>query len=494
MSAPLMTAIPVVLYLAFSFAVALWARRKADSQATSQGVLEEYYIGGRTMGGFVLAMTIIASYTSASSFVGGPGVAYRLGLSWVLLAMIQVPTTFLTLGVLGKRFAIVARRTGSVTLTDYLRARYASNTVVNLCSLALLVFFMAAMLAQFIGGARLFQAVTGYPYVVGLTLFGITVVLYTSVGGFRAVVVTDAVQGIVMVIAVVVVLLAVVDAGGGMAQCVATLKAIDPGLITPSGPDNAVPKPFILSFWVLVGLGVIGLPQTAQRCMGYKDARAMHNAMVIGTLLIGFMILCAHLAGTLGRAVRPDLPAGDLAIPTLIVDLLPPFWAGVFIAGPLAAIMSTVDSMLLLASAAIVKDLYVHYRLQGDASRLKPVTMKKMSLASTGVIGVLVFLAAVEPPDLLVWINLFAFGGLEAVFLWPIVLGLYWKKANAAGAVASIVTGVSVFISLTLLKPDMGGIHAIVPTTLAALAAFIAGACCGRAPDSRVVSVFWDER
>jgi sodium/pantothenate symporter len=117
-----------------------------------------------------------------------------------------------------------------------------------------------------------------------------------------------------------------------------------------------------------------------------------------------------------------------------------------------------------------------------------------MSLASTGVIGVLVFLAAVEPPDLLVWINLFAFGGLEAVFLWPIVLGLYWKKANAAGAVASIVTGVSVFISLTLLKPDMGGIHAIVPTTLAALAAFIAGACCGRAPDSRVVSVFWDER
>ncbi|MFV0421073.1 sodium/pantothenate symporter [Oleidesulfovibrio sp.] len=493
MSGSLTAIIPVVLYLAFSFAVALWARKKAAAQATSQGVLEDYYIGGRSMGGFVLAMTIIASYTSASSFVGGPGVAYRLGLSWVLLAMIQVPTTFLTLGVLGKRFAIVARKTNSVTLADFLRARYKNDTVVNLCSFALLIFFMAAMLAQFIGGARLFQAVTGYPYMVGLILFGITVVLYTAVGGFRAVVITDAFQGIVMVVAVVVVLLAVINAGGGMEQCITTLKEIDPGLITPTGPKEAVPQPFILSFWVLVGLGVIGLPQTAQRCMGYKDSRAMHNAMVIGTLLIGFMILCAHLAGTLGRAVRPDLPAGDLAMPSLIVDLLPPFWAGVFIAGPLAAIMSTVDSMLLLASAAIVKDLYVHYRYKGDASRLKPMTMKKMSLASTSVIGVLVFLAAIEPPDLLVWINLFAFGGLEAVFLWPIVLGLYWDKANAAGAIASIITGVAVFICLSVAKPAMGGIHAIVPTTLAALSAFVAGAYFGRPPDRATVAVFRGE-
>lgn len=472
--------IPVALYLVLSFAVALWARKKAAASSSSQGFLEDYFIGGRSMGGFVLAMTIIASYTSASSFVGGPGVAYRLGLSWVLLAMIQVPTTFLTLGVLGKRFAMEARRTNSVTLTDFLRARFKSDTVVVLCSVALLVFFMAAMLAQFIGGARLFQSVTGYPYIVGLVLFGITVVVYTAIGGFRAVVLTDAIQGMVMVVAVVVVLMAVIEAGGGMEQCVATLKSIDPGLITPTGPDNAVPQPFILSFWVLVGLGVLGLPQTTQRCMAYRDSRAMHDAMIIGTLIIGFMILCAHLAGTLGRAVFPNLPAGDLAMPTLIVELLSPTWAGVFIAGPLAAIMSTVDSMLLLASAAIIKDLYVHYRLKGDASRMTPVSLRRMSLISTAVIGLMVFFAAIEPPDLLVWINLFAFGGLEAVFLWPIVLGLYWKRANATGAVASIVVGCGTFFALSILKPAMGGVHAIVPTTLAALIAFTVGTYLGK--------------
>jgi sodium/pantothenate symporter len=217
--------------------------------------------------------------------------------------------------------------------------------------------------------------------------------------------------------------------------------------------------------------------------MAYRDSRAMHDAMIIGTLIIGFLILCAHLAGTLGRAVIPDLEVGDLAMPTLILELLSPFWAGVFIAGPLAAIMSTVDSMLLLASAAIVKDLYVHYVLKDDASRVPTASLRKMSLFATGVIGLLVFVAAIEPPDLLVWINLFAFGGLEAVFLWPIILGLYWERANATGAVCSILTGASTFFALSILKPDMGGIHAIVPTTAAALLAFAAGTLLGGRSD-----------
>lgn len=493
MSDALITIIPVVLYLALSFAVALWARKKASSKS-SQGFMEDYFIGGRSMGGFVLAMTIIASYTSASSFVGGPGVAYRYGLSWVFLAMIQVPTTFLTLGVLGKRFAIIARKTNSMTITDFLRARYKSDAVVILCSVALLVFFMAAMLAQFIGGARLFQAVTGYPYIVGLVLFGVTVVLYTAVGGFRAVVITDAIQGIIMVVAVVVILLAIINAGGGMEQCMTALKDIDPGLITPTGPKNAVPQPFTMSLWILVGLGILGLPQTTQRCMGYKDSRAMHDAMIIGTLIIGFIILCAHLSGALGRAILPDLPAGDLAMPSLIMELLSPFWAGVFIAGPLAAIMSTVDSMLLLVSAAIIKDLYVHYRLKGDASLMPSVSIQRMSLMSTAIIGLIVFFAAIQPPDLLVWINLFAFGGLEAVFLWPILLGLYWKRANATGAVASITFGVVSFITISIMKPAMGGVHAIVPTTLIALSAFIAGSYVGRAPNDKVIALFWGEQ
>ncbi|MCC8194331.1 MAG: sodium/pantothenate symporter, partial [Deltaproteobacteria bacterium] len=446
-----------------------------------------------SMGGFVLAMTIIATYTSASSFVGGPGVAYALGLGWVLLAMIQVPTTFLTLGVLGKRFAIIGRKIQGVTIVDFLYARYKNDTVVILCSVAMIVFFMASMLAQFIGGGRVFQAVTGYPYEIGLVLFGISVILYTTVGGFRAVALTDAVQGVVMVIASVVVLMAVLEAGGGMAQCVQTLKSIDPGLLSPSGAGGKIPAPFLFSFWILVGLGILGLPQTAQRCFGYKDSRAMHNAMIMGTFIIGFLLLCAHLTGTLGRAVLPDLTVGDLVMPTLTVELLPPFWAGIFVAGPLAAIMSTVDSMLLLVSASIIKDLYVRYRLKGDMTRIEPKKISRMSLGCTLVVGFLVFLAAFRPPDLLVWINLFAFGGLETVFLWPIILGLYWKKANASGTLVSIIAGLVIFMTLSITKFSVFGLHPIVPTLVLSFVAFAVGVRMGRPSPAEVTRLFWED-
>ncbi|MBQ2760365.1 MAG: sodium/pantothenate symporter [Mailhella sp.] len=484
--------LPLAAYLLLTLLLAVWVQRRARSGA-SKNIVEEYFIGGRSMGGFVLAMTIIASYTSASSFVGGPGVAYSLGLAWVLLAMIQVPTTFLTLGVLGKRFAIIGRRLGAVTITDFLYARYRSDVVVILCSMALLVFFAASMVAQFIGGARLFQAVTGYPYEVGLILFGVTVVVYTAVGGFRAVVLTDALQGVVMVVASVVVFMAVLEAGGGMEQSIQTLKAIDPGLITPSGAGGQVPAPMLFSFWVLVGLGILGLPQTTQRCFGYKDSRSMHNAMVMGTLIIGFLLLFMHLAGVLGRAVMPGLSSGDLIIPSLILEFLPPFWAGVFVAGPLAAIMSTVDTMLLLVSAAIIKDLYIRYSLKNDASRISPKKLARMSFGCTVAAGLLVFAASFNPPELLVWINLFAFGGLEAVFLWPIILGLYWKRANAAGAVFSILIGLTVFIFLSVFKVPLGGVHAIIPTLAFSFVAFVAGTHFGEPVSPEIRRLFWDE-
>ena len=191
-------------------------------------VIEEYFIGGRSMGGFVLAMSIIASYTSASSFVGGPGVAYKLGLSWVLLAMIQVPTTFLTLGVLGKRFAIMPANPGRDP--DRLFARSLPQRRRGRPLLA----GPAGLLHGGHAGPvhRRGAALSGRDRLSlhrRLALFGLTVILYTAVGGFRAVVLTDAIQGMVMVFASVVVLVAVVNAGGGMERCVATLKAIDPG-------------------------------------------------------------------------------------------------------------------------------------------------------------------------------------------------------------------------------------------------------------------------
>lgn len=482
--------IPLVFYFVLIMGIALWSNRSAAKAASTHSFIEEYFIGSRSMSGFVLAMAIITTYTSASSFVGGPGVAYKLGLGWILLSMIQVPTAFLTLGVLGKRFAIISRRTNSVTITDFIRSRYSSEWVVFLSSFFMLIFFMASMLAQFIGGARLFESVTGFSYQSGLIIFGLTVVIYTTIGGFRAVVLTDTIQGVMMLFASMAILAAVVSAGGGVENIMRELGAIDPGLLSPEGPSGAIPKPFILSFWVLVGFGVLGLPQTTQKCMGYRDSKSMHNAMIIGTFAVGFTMLTMHLVGAMGRAVVPGIEVGDLAVPTITVKLLSPFWAGVFIAGPIAAIMSTVDSMLIMCSAAIVKDIYFHYVAKNDITRVTPDKIKLFSFIVTSVTGALVFAAAFNPPSLLVWINLFAFGGLEAVFFCPILFGLYWRRANSTGAVLSILSGSASFIWFTITKTSIMGTTAIVPTIIISTVFFIAGSLAGKEERKEITEIF----
>lgn len=483
--------IPMFAYMALITGIALWANKavKAKSGGTI-GFMEEYFLGSRSMSGVVLAMTIVATYTSASSFIGGPGVAYNIGLGWILLSMIQVPTAFLTLGVLGKRFAVISRRANTVTFSDFLRARYGSDPVVVLASMAIIVFFMASMVAQFIGGARLFEAITGYSYQTGLIIFGLTVIVYTTIGGFRAVVLTDAIQGIMMLIAASAILFAVVTAGGGVDGIMAGLRAIDPELLSPRGPANAVPKPFILSFWVLVGFAILGLPQTTQKALGFKDSKSLHNAMIIGTFVVGFTMLVMHLVGAMGRAVLPGITTGDLAVPTLTVKLMSPFFAGIFIAGPLAAIMSTVDSMLIMVSAAIIKDLYFHYVAKNNAALLPPRKILLMSTATTAVTGALVFLAALKPPGLLVWINLFAFGGLEAVFFCPTVFGLYWRRANSTGAICSMTAGCTAFFWFNLTKTSIAGTTAIVPTLAIAAVMFIAGSLLGKPEAEARLKIF----
>lgn len=478
--------IPLVLYLAGVFALAFVARKRSASQ---NGGLSEYLIGGRSIGGFVLAMTLAATYASASSFIGGPGAAYKMGLGWVLLAMIQLPVAWLTLGVLGKKFAIEARRNNALTLNDMLYARYKNRPVVILASISLLLAFFGTMVVQFVGGARLLEAVTGLSYTRSLAFFAVTVGVYTTIGGFRAVVMTDALQGIMMILGTIALLAGVIYAGGGLGAMIKDLYEIDPALVSPYGPENFLSQPVMLSFWVLVCFGVVGLPHVAVRCMSYKSTKSLHRGIIISTVVIAFLTLGMHLAGTLGRVLIPELDSPDHVIPALMTTVLPPAVAGLFLAGPMAAIMSTIDSQLIQASATLLKDLYFNFLVSPETRGKKMESrLPGLSLWVTGILVCLLFIAAVNPPEMLIWLHLMAFGGMQAIFLWPLVLGLYWKKATAGGAFASMLTGGGSYITLTVIKPDMAGVNAIVPTLLLSLLAFVLVSAYRRPVESPVVA------
>jgi sodium/pantothenate symporter len=484
-------------YMILNALIGVWMSHKSAKANAESGFIQNYFVGGRTMGGVVLAMTLIATYTSASSFLGGPGLAASWGLTQSWVAAIQIGTAFLTLGVIGKKLGIISRRVHAVTISDYLMARYKSPAVVIICSVMLVVFFITQMIAQFKGGATLIQSVTGMDYVPALILFSAVVIIYTAFGGFKAVVITDTIQGFIMACGTFLLLFFVIKAGGGMENIIDFNNANNPGWNLMGkgeyGAEIAALRPgYLISFWVLVGVGVLGLPQTAVRSMGFKDTESLHRAMIWGTVVVGILMIGMHFAGALALPLvgEDQLANTDSVIPYVVNKYMPTWAAGLFLAAPLAAVMSTVDSLLILASGTILKNLYVNYIAKDhvreavrtdttwgeEVSKETEKRMKYGSFALTIVLGLIVFVLALNPPSVLVWINLFAMGGLEATFFWPLIGGLYWKKGNAAACIASIICGVATFVFFNQVKIAPFGIHEIVLGLLVGgIAYFIVG-------------------
>lgn len=459
--------IPIVIYLVVVFLIGFYASRYVSR---SSSFLHEYFLGSRQLGGFVLAMTMVATYGSASSFIGGPGTAYTMGLGWVLLSMTQVVTGYFTLSVLGKKFAIMSRKIKAVTITDFLKERYQSKWVVILSAVSMIVFLFSAMAAQWVGGGRLIESLAGIPYTAALFIFAVSVLVYVIIGGFRAVVITDSIQGVVMMIGTVLIVVATLIAGGGISNIMSDLTAENPDLITPYGTDHSLTPAYVSSFWILVGVGVVGLPQIAVRAMSYRNSRAMHRAIMIGTFVVGFFMLGFTTVGVFARAILPGIEVGDTVMPLLMLKVLPPWLAGIALAAPMAAIMSTVDSILLLVSSALVKDIYINY-VKPNATES---TVRKSSIWITAIIGILVTIMAIHPPDLLIWLNLFAFGGLESAFIWPLIMGLYWKGGNKYGAFTSIIIGVVSYICFNTFIPNPFGLHPVVMPVVLSFVGYVA--------------------
>ena len=452
----------LVVYLLFNAAAGIYFSKRSARRGLSGE--KQYFIGSRRMGGLLLAMTMMATYTSVSSFVSGPGAAgLTYGYAQVWVAAVQVPVTFLVLGVLGNKLAIVSRRTGAVTVAGYLKARYKNDALVIVTSLLMVAFFMAQMIGQFTGGATLIASITGLDFKWALVIFGVVVILYTAFGGFTAVAVTDTIQGIIMCVGTFLFLFFVLRAGGG-------LSGIDQGLQQnlPGVYDDLFAKyspGSLLSFWVLVGFGTLGLPQTAVRAMGFKNTKGLHQAMWIGVLTSSFVIVGMHLAGAWAGALvdTADLPTSDYFVPYIVQKIMPTGIAGIFLAAPMAAVMSTADSILLMMSAAIVKDLWRTYVVRDDPKRIQRYE-KHVGFAGTMVtvvMGIAVLLLTLDPPEIIFFLNLFAFGGLECTFFWPLLGGLFWKRGNGLAACVSSA-GAAVTYVLCYYFVKVAGINAVI--------------------------------
>lgn len=477
---------------------------------------KEYFLGSQNLGGVVLAMTLVATYGSVSSFVSGPGVAWNLGLGWVVFAAPQIITGFLILGLVGKRLTILAHRTESLTVIDLLFERFQSRLVAVLLALMLIIFFLAMIVGQFIGGAQIFAGLTDIDYSLGLVIFALVTVLYSS-GGFRAVAITDAICAILMLTGMFILGYVIVRDGGGLEGIMDTLATVNIDEQTGVSRNleynagGALPLGLLFSAWILVGFATVGLPQSLVRCMSYKSSHELHKAMVIATVICGALMIGMTMLGVFARAVIPDLPKGgtDAVIPTLIAHKMHPLVAGVTILGPLAATMSTVSSLLIASASAIIRDLFKALRPEQPQAANSPIAdavkpalsyhEKIIIKGTTLVMGIIAITLALFPLDIVVWVNLFAFGGLESAFVWPVVLGLFWRKFNTCGVLTSLIAALGVYTVCSVFKISFLSCHAIVPSLIAGLIGALIGTWLGatvfhQAMSKRTHDIFFPHR
>lgn len=426
------------LYLAVTFLLAYLARR----QATAGGFLKEFFVGGRTIGPWVLGLTWIATSASGGTFIGAPALAHANGWSVMLWIAGYIVVATVGFGLLGRRISEVGRHTGALTFPDLLRDRFESRAIGLVSGVALLILHTSFIVAQYIAGARILEAVLGLPYAWGVLGFVVIVCVYTAYGGFRAVAWTDSFQAIVMLIGVLLTAGFAVWRAGGLPAIHANLLAQSPDLLTATGPDSFLPLPAMISFFFVWPIAIAGQPSLITRFLACRDTASLRRA----ALLIGWYILLLYpaviLVGIVGRALVPELDAADHAMPMTILAAVPPFLAGFVLAAPMAAIMSTISSFLLVGAGAVARDLYERNARHPVGER----TSRLLTHGSIFAVGAVAGIFALRPPDYLQYIVVFSGTGLAATFLFPTLLAVYWPRMNRAGCLGGILAGFGSFL------------------------------------------------
>lgn len=452
--------------------------------------LKEYFLGDRQLNSWVLSLTYVATSVSAGSFVGFPSLIYRNG--WIMALWIggYMMTGLVAKGALAKRLNQVSRLSGSITVPDVLRDRFQSPALGLWASVIMLLFLVCNLIAQFkAGGLILRQACEGvqgtaayqsarhataesvtrlglwtppsseasqkqlyddqYPdYVLGILVFSITVVVYTTYGGFWAVTWSDVLQGLMIVAGALLLMVLSLIKVGGLGNATMILRDLNPKLLTGPGPDGFVPIGMAVSFFFLWTLGSMGQPVGMVRLMACRDTPTLRRALFMIGLYYLLIYLPLVIAFVCARALFRDeyLDNSDAIMPAMALAVTQdwPLLGGLILAAPYAAAMSAVAGFLLLMSSSLVRDIYQR-NINPDVS---PRAVRWISYATTAIVGTVVTIAALRPPNFLQAIIVFTGAGMGCTFLGPIVLALYWRRATRPGALAALLGG---FLTVTLL-------------------------------------------
>ena len=421
---------------------------------SSKGV-REYFIGGRNMNRFVVALSAVVSGRSSWLLLGVTGMAYKIGPSAVWAVVGYILAELLLFLFYAKRLRRFSEEYDCITLPDFFAARFNDKSGLLRLTLAvvILIFMVSYVSAQFVGGGKAFAASFHIDNTSGIIITAAIVLLYTLLGGFLAVSLTDMIQAFFMIFALIILPVIAIADRGGLSILLQQLQALDPKYIDPFAISLGTAIGFLG-----IGLGSPGNPHIIARYMSIDDPEQLRFSAVVGTVWNVLMAWGALFIGLAGRVYFPDvsmLPGNDTEnlYPVLALQHLHPVLFGVVVASIFAAIMSTADSQLLVAASSIVRDIYERIIKKG-----RQIPQKKLVLYSRLSVFLLVVFALILgmlANELVFWLVLFAWAGLGASLGPTSILSLYWKGTTRSGIFAGLITGTLVTIvwyNIPLLK------------------------------------------
>lgn len=449
----------LVLYYVIVLAIGYWALRRGGSES-----LEGFLLGGRQVGPMATAMTLQSTSMSGYMFLGAGGLGFAQGYWALWYAAGDIGGGLLNVSAIGRRMRKLSQMMGALTSIEYLEKRYPSPAI-RLVAGTLTVFLLGFyVLAQFIAGGKGLALVTGISYPLALAIAVGIILAYTFMGGYLAVAYTDFFQSIVMLVGVMWILIACLSELGGLTAANAALAELDPTLLSVWGRGLGFEGQWgVVAGAVLIfSVGYLGWPHVVTRHMAMASPATARRTGFWATLWSLMFVPAPYLVGILAILILPGLGDPEMAIFQAAGQLLPAAVTGLVMAAIMAAIMSTADSLLLQTGSIASRDLYERF-INPRASEMQMVMVSRGLVSAIAIVGYAV--ALVEPPTVFS-VVIFATSVLGSAFLPAYFCAVWWRKANTAGALTSMLVGASVafvwqyadLVGTTQLHPMLVGV------------------------------------
>ena len=481
-STPLLITFGIYLLAMVGIGIAAWRSTRN---------LDDYILGGRSLGGYVTALSAGASDMSGWLLMGLPGALYLTGVSEAWIAIGLCIGAWCNWRFVAGPLRVYTERTdNALTLPDYFTSRFSSDGFASngrllriVSALVILVFFAIYCASGIVAGARLFESVFGLPYAQALWWGAAATILYTLIGGFLAVSWTDTVQATLMIFALLLTPVIVMLNVGGPGETLRVIEQVDPARLQWIGAGGLVAVVSSLAW----GLGYFGQPHILARFMAADSLAVIAQARRIG---MTWMVLCllgailVGLAGIAWSAQHPQLAGALVENPervfiVLAEALFNPWIAGVLLSAILAAVMSTLSCQLLVCSSALTEDFY-HGFIRPHAGERELVWIGRATVLAVALLAIFI---ARDPDSRVLGLVSYAWAGFGAAFGPVVLFSLFWGRMTGIGALAGMVVGAATVI---LWKQTGSALYEIVPGFIAGSIALVVGSLLSRAPSTEV--------